>query len=171
MNGQFDSDRIAQIQKELQLRETEDLLEIWQVHDDRDWTPEAFEAMRRILRERLGEEPGRPTMEYFCSECGAQVSLTDRFCPACGANVEELEEAAEDTLRNPGCHRRNPGEVSIPWLAFFSEVDRLPEEILVTQPGAQSRRSSLPECRVIAPRTQGFAVRAKPIYSSAASVI
>lgn len=59
MNGAFDSKRIAQIQRVLQWRETEDLLEIWRANDPREWTPEAFEAMRRILKERLSEEPSR----------------------------------------------------------------------------------------------------------------
>jgi hypothetical protein len=55
--------------------------------------------------------------------------LTDRFCPACGANVEELEEAAEDDSAEPELPSQESGRVLTHLeLAFFSEVDRLPEE-------------------------------------------
>lgn len=46
-----------QIYKELNLRETEDLLEIWRTNDHEDWSDTAFEVIKEILTERLGEIP------------------------------------------------------------------------------------------------------------------
>src|SRR5690349_3023093 len=48
---------VAVIKNELQLRETDDLLEIWLANDRSQWTDEAFEAMRQLLVERLGAAP------------------------------------------------------------------------------------------------------------------
>ena len=46
-----------QIHNELKLRETEDLLEIWRANDHEEWSDTAFEVIRDILSERLGEVP------------------------------------------------------------------------------------------------------------------
>jgi hypothetical protein len=46
-----------QIHNELNLRETEDLLEIWRTHDHEEWSDTAFEVIQEILSERLGEVP------------------------------------------------------------------------------------------------------------------
>ncbi|HLO32916.1 MAG TPA: hypothetical protein VK249_27475 [Anaerolineales bacterium] len=46
-----------QIYNELNLRETEDLLEIWQTNDHEEWSETAFEVIKGILIERLGEVP------------------------------------------------------------------------------------------------------------------
>lgn len=48
-----------QIYNELNLRETEDLVEIWQTHDREQWSDTAFEVVREILMQRLGEVPVR----------------------------------------------------------------------------------------------------------------
>ncbi len=42
---------------ELSLRETEDLLEIWWANDHEEWTDTAFEVIKEILIQRLGEIP------------------------------------------------------------------------------------------------------------------
>jgi hypothetical protein len=49
-----------QIYNELNLRETEDLVEIWQTHDQEQWSDTAFDAIREILMQRLGELPVQP---------------------------------------------------------------------------------------------------------------
>jgi len=46
-----------QIYNELSLRETEDLLEIWQANDREEWSDTAFEVIQEILSKRLGEVP------------------------------------------------------------------------------------------------------------------
>jgi hypothetical protein len=46
-----------QIHNELNLRETEDLLEIWHTNDHEGWSDTAFEVIKEILSERLGEVP------------------------------------------------------------------------------------------------------------------
>jgi hypothetical protein len=42
---------------ELNLKETEDLLEIWNTNDHEDWSDSAFEVIKQLLSERLGEVP------------------------------------------------------------------------------------------------------------------
>jgi hypothetical protein len=51
------NDLREQIHNELNLRETEDLLEIWRANDHEEWSDTAFEVIREILSERLGEVP------------------------------------------------------------------------------------------------------------------
>ncbi len=46
-----------QMHNELSLRETEDLLEIWRTNDHEEWSDTAFEVVKEILSERLGEVP------------------------------------------------------------------------------------------------------------------
>lgn len=46
-----------QIRFNMELKETEELLEIWHRHDISEWTPEAFEIVKEILLLRLGEIP------------------------------------------------------------------------------------------------------------------
>lgn len=130
MNEPLDIDRIAQIRSRLQSHDTEELLEIWQVHDEGSWTPEALEAVRQIIRERLGEVPEILRTEYFCSECGAPVTLADRICPVCGANVEDVEEDSGETDDpDPMPSSWEPGHALTPLAtAFFVAAAELPEE-------------------------------------------
>ena len=51
------NDLRQQMHNELSLRETEDLLEIWHTNDHEEWSDTAFEVIREILSERLGEVP------------------------------------------------------------------------------------------------------------------
>jgi uncharacterized membrane protein YcjF (UPF0283 family) len=48
-----------QMYNELNLRETEDLLEIWQTNDHEEWSDMAFEIIKEILIQRLGEIPSQ----------------------------------------------------------------------------------------------------------------
>lgn len=52
-----------QIYNELNLRETEDLLEIWQTNDHDEWSETAFDVIKEILSERLGEIPPQNSSE------------------------------------------------------------------------------------------------------------
>jgi uncharacterized protein len=53
----MDEKAIATIRQELELRETADLVEIWELNDPNEWTAEAFEAIRQILLTRLEQLP------------------------------------------------------------------------------------------------------------------
>ncbi len=55
------SERIEGIRRTLETRDTEDLLEIWQANDRVEWTPEAFEAIQRILLARNVSLPAQNT--------------------------------------------------------------------------------------------------------------
>jgi len=54
-----------QIHNELNLRETEDLLEIWRTNDHEEWSDTAFEVIKEILSERLGEVPSQEEQKRF----------------------------------------------------------------------------------------------------------
>ncbi len=48
-----------QIRERMLLKETEELLEIWNKDDHGEWSEEAFQVVNEILRERLGRAPAR----------------------------------------------------------------------------------------------------------------
>jgi hypothetical protein len=56
----------SHIYAHLQEKDTEELLAIWEENDRAEWTDEAFDAIRAILLERLGQLPeqGAPRDEY-----------------------------------------------------------------------------------------------------------
>jgi tetratricopeptide (TPR) repeat protein len=58
----------AQIQDNLRLMETDELLEIWQTADHEEWTDLAFEVIQEILRDRLGEIPAQEVAEPEAEE-------------------------------------------------------------------------------------------------------
>jgi len=49
----------SQIHNQLNLRDTEDLLEIWYKNDHEEWSDIAFEVIKDILIKRLGEIPSQ----------------------------------------------------------------------------------------------------------------
>ena len=59
-----------QTYRNLNNRETDELLDIWQKNDRVEWTDTAFDVMKDILMERLGEVPaqGEPIYEYAGGE-------------------------------------------------------------------------------------------------------
>lgn len=56
-----------QIYNNLNLKETEELVEIWQKNDRVEWAEDAFNVIREILHDRLGELPpqNEPILEYL----------------------------------------------------------------------------------------------------------
>ena len=56
---QVEEKTVLKIMEKLEKKETEDLVEIWNIHDTEEWTDEAFEGIRRILIERRDQE-GKP---------------------------------------------------------------------------------------------------------------
>lgn len=63
-------DLYKRIYNSLSLRETDELVEIWQTNDRFEWTETAFEVIREILQERLGELPAQnePVWEHISDE-------------------------------------------------------------------------------------------------------
>jgi hypothetical protein len=60
------SDLRKQIYNSFNLKETEELLEIWQENDRVEWSETTFEVLQEILQQRLGELPpqGAPLFEH-----------------------------------------------------------------------------------------------------------
>ena len=56
----MDDDPQKFIYNNLNLRETQDLLDIWQKRDLDEWQEEVFEIIEQILMERLGHAPPQP---------------------------------------------------------------------------------------------------------------
>jgi hypothetical protein len=55
-----------QIYNSLKLKDTDELVEIWQTNDRVEWSQTAFDVLQEILQERLGELPPQdePILEY-----------------------------------------------------------------------------------------------------------
>ena len=73
---------VEAIQKELSLRETEELMGIWEEHDISQWTDNAFKAISNILTERLGEPPRYEETEAvnkFIDEAEAFLEIEELY--------------------------------------------------------------------------------------------
>jgi len=79
-----------QIYDNLNLRETEDLLEIWQAANTDEWAEGTFEIIREILLERLGSVPPQ-SMQF---QAGQILSKIDGYLDA-----GELEKALSECER------------------------------------------------------------------------
>ena len=64
-----------QVYKNLNLKETGELLEIWQENDRVEWSDTAFDVMKEILVKRLGETPpqDKPIYENVDDELGDEA--------------------------------------------------------------------------------------------------
>lgn len=60
------NDLRKQIYNNFNLKETDELVEIWQKNDRAEWSEEAFGVIEEILRERIGELPAQnePILEH-----------------------------------------------------------------------------------------------------------
>ena len=71
-----DDDRLREhVRRQMREKETAELIAIWQENDREAWTDDAFEAVREVLLERLGELPeqGLPENEDFLPEDDAEI--------------------------------------------------------------------------------------------------
>ena len=100
MRGQ--EERIEQIQLTLQAQETESLLEIWAKKDRQTWAPEAFEAIRRILMDRMGSVPDQPAQSALISGAPEQTAASESTsalgASESGAPVPPLEGALSNRV-------------------------------------------------------------------------
>lgn len=94
-----------QIYSNMLLKETDELIEIWQKHDTGEWTEMAFEVVREILQNRLGELPLQDEFDNEDDENG----LEDNAAPAADTIIETVENAdiAKKNLACPNCKGKN----------------------------------------------------------------
>lgn len=61
------NDLRKQVYNSFNLKETDELLEIWQTNDHVQWSEDAFNVIQEILQQRLGEFPpqNEPILEYL----------------------------------------------------------------------------------------------------------
>jgi hypothetical protein len=64
-----------QIYDNLNLKETDELIEIWRTNDHFEWTDFAFNAIREILQKRIGELPpqNEPVLEHVANDHDDEV--------------------------------------------------------------------------------------------------
>lgn len=86
-----------QIYNELNLRETDDLLEIWHSNNHEEWSDTAFEVIKKILTERLGEIP--PQDEVLEESQEGEDSKVDN--KELDDGLEEWEAKALDDENQP----------------------------------------------------------------------
>jgi DNA-directed RNA polymerase subunit RPC12/RpoP len=85
-----------QIYNNLNLRETEDLIKIWQTHDSNAWTDLAFDVVKNILQQRLGEAPSQDnTVDNESDTNDESIEVDESLqCPNCKSKnvlVREVE--------------------------------------------------------------------------------
>jgi hypothetical protein len=101
MDNQYREQRIKQIVSQLEGRETDDLLKIWQENDRQEWSNEAFDAIEEILGQRLGHLPSQGIFDAAPGE--AVVSARQRLgsLPRQGlSNPSPDDEEEADTYHN-----------------------------------------------------------------------
>lgn len=93
------TDLRTQIYNNLNIKETEELLEIWQEQDTDEWRPEVFEIIEQILARRLGYTPSRE-LENSPSSIPEQNGIQDEV----GTAIQHAERrvAASHVLRRVG---------------------------------------------------------------------
>ena len=64
-----------QIYENLDLKETEELVEIWRTNDRVEWTEQAFDVVREILKDRLGKLPkqNEPVFKHITPDPDDQI--------------------------------------------------------------------------------------------------
>jgi predicted Zn-ribbon and HTH transcriptional regulator len=96
-----------QIYNSLNLRETEDLIKIWQTHDSNEWTDVALEVVKNILQQRLGKIP-------------PQYNTVDNEFDT---NDESIE--VDESLRCPNCKSSN---------VIMREVELRGQKVILKRP-------------------------------------
>jgi len=74
-----------QVYHEQNLKSTEDLLAIWRANDRAEWTSTAFDAIQKILLERLGSVPEQaapPAREEAFYDLDRVITLAERTTTA-----------------------------------------------------------------------------------------
>jgi hypothetical protein len=97
-----------QIYNSMSLKETDELIDTWQKHNSNQWSALAFEVIKDILRDRLGELPPHKPKKYeefekdylpiWCEDCDCQGYIfVDNFelpyfvvCKTCGYETSQV---------------------------------------------------------------------------------
>ena len=92
----------GQIYNSLRLKETEELIEMLQIHDTELWMDMAFEVAKEILQERLGEVPAQGDAVWSQLENARKNGKATEALPA-----EESTSQPEKRLSCPYCQGEN----------------------------------------------------------------
>jgi hypothetical protein len=71
----MNDDLRTQIYNSMNLKETDELVEIWQQQNSKEWSDLAFDVVEEILRDRLGELPPQRKLDAKNSEAKAVDNL------------------------------------------------------------------------------------------------
>jgi hypothetical protein len=88
MNDEFRQ----RLYNQLNMRETDDLVEIWQTNDREEWTELSFDVIREILQRRLGELP--PQDEPALEDLTDDIEVDNDG----GATQDELGEEEDEPV-------------------------------------------------------------------------
>jgi tetratricopeptide (TPR) repeat protein len=80
----------AQIKDNLRLKQTDELLDIWQQANHDEWTDLAFEVVREILLERLGEIPAREPEEQASGALETSPKPEDQVPPSSPEDIRKF---------------------------------------------------------------------------------
>lgn len=92
----------TQIRENFRLMDSETLLTIWRDHDIDEWTPQAFDVLREVLTDRLGEVPevtSAPTLHKTLAAIQEFSENGDDF-NALNMCRKALEEAPDSPIAN-----------------------------------------------------------------------
>jgi uncharacterized membrane protein YdbT with pleckstrin-like domain len=85
-----------QIYNTLDLKETDELLQIWKTNDRSSWSDEAFQAIKKILEQRLGTVPAQ--------------------------DAEEVKEEAEEAEETEGVEEEDKTSKWLLWISSLADV-------------------------------------------------
>ena len=83
-----------EIYNNMQLLETEDLIEIWRKNDQKEWTPAALEAVEQVLNKRLGAFWSERITVEDVSESQDQFDSAEE-----GPELEEDQQLSDNEIR------------------------------------------------------------------------
>lgn len=127
------NDLRKQIHDNLNLKETDELIEIWKTNDRVEWTDTAFDVLKEILQQRLGEIPhqNEPVLEHVKSgtrENYDESLLFDKFSDPDNAPV--FYKPKEVLWANRWLNRIAVAAVAITILVNIPEIIRMQRIVL-----------------------------------------
>jgi ribosomal protein L40E len=138
------TEKVEYFKKVMQSKSTEELAQMWRARSGSNYSKEALEAIRQLLKERgqltlspredssspAGEREAVPSRrvdpQLFCTKCGVELPPESSFCSKCGSPVRP-----KSTSIKP---REVPRIPKRPW--YFSDLFLILTFLFVTPIGA-----------------------------------
>src|SRR5262249_48881813 len=92
-----------QIYNNMNMKDTDELLEIWQTNNRYEWTDMAFDVIRQILQKRIGELPEQNEPVYEEEAEGDREDENEEDTQVQEAETPELADPDDGDLACPRC--------------------------------------------------------------------